>query len=690
MKENKIEKYNGYVPSINCVNCQNKIEKALEGLVTDIDVNISTKVVTYLTDDNEAVLNKLNEINYPVVSKEDTNKNNNKSKLVVGILASTYFIAKMIFTHFLMMDIFIFKSDILDFVIATIVQIVIGKEYISSALSDIKYKTFGMNFLVALSTTIAYLYSFILLIANSKDMLFFEIQVVLLTTIFIGHQIEELIKNKANKELNQLLDNQFEQIFVKVGNEFISKDIEFIKVGEVIRIRPGEKIPLDGKIVKGSTLVNESLLTGEQESVIKAIDDSIISGSTNTANTIEVEVTKNYQNSYLNVLISQIEEVTKSKPKMQKIGDKIIQIFVPAILVISILTFSFWLTKTGDFSYSLYVGLSTLIIACPCALGLATPISFMLGSRQFNKNQLLVRSIDKLLNSNQITTIAFDKTGTLIDKNIIDIKFYNEFDNSILPLIRTIESHSLHPLALMVDNYLSECAYTELENDVIEIKGVGVSYEGYQVGSYKFLNESDKSKVSDYSNIFVTYNEQLVLEFILDYKIRPEAFDALKTLNKNYKTVMITGDQLSNAQKVASELNIKSFHAQVMPEEKIEIIKSLQANGEKVMYIGDGVNDTLAFAQADISVAINNDIEAVKQLSDVILINNDLTNINKIFYISTKIRNNIYQNYFWAFSYNVIAIPLAMSGLLNPMIAGAMMMLSSIVVISNANRLLKI
>lgn len=684
-------KYTGFIPSINCVNCQEKITKALDGLVADVDVNIATKKITYLTNNNEAVLKRLVDINYPV--EDTTEKDNSKKELytiIIGSIAAIYFLVKMILLHFIKLDIPILEYDFVDLIIATIVQIVLGKKYLKSAWSDLKYHAFGMNFLVALSTSIAYIYSVYLMIVQSDEMLFFEIQVILLTVIYFGQYIEEKIKHKANANINELLEFDVKQILTKVNDKFILKDLEFIRPNEVIQIKTGDKIPLDGKIIKGATKVNESLLTGEEALISKTIDDDVISGSINTEQTIEVLVTKDYQHSYLNTLVNQIDDVTKNKPKVQQIGDKIIQIFVPIIVALSFLTFIYWYSTTGDVSIAIYVGLSTLIIACPCALGLATPISFMIGNSKFNQKQLLVRSMDKLLHADKINTIAFDKTGTIIDKSIIEYKTYQQIDSDFLNTVKTIEMSSTHPLANMIVTYLADYKEINLTGSVTENKGIGLAYQDYEIGSYKILNADDQTIIQDKANIFVTYNSKLALEFLLDYQIRPEAPAALKKLHENFEIVMITGDQEGNAQNVAGELDFDRVYSEVLPDEKIAIIKDLQAQGKKVMYVGDGINDTLALAQADLSLAINGDVEAVKQISDVIIVNNNLSNITDIFRISTKIRNNVYQNYLWAFSYNIIAIPLAMSGLLNPAIAGLMMMLSSILVVSNANRLLKI
>ncbi len=690
IKQENSTKYSGFIPSINCVSCQEKISKALNGLVSDVDVNISTKKITYITDDNEAVLKRLAEIDYPIVDENSKKSNMGTYIIIIGTIGSLYFLAKMTFVHFFKMDIPALSNDYVDFLVATVIQFALGKKYIVSALNDIKFKTYGMSFLVALSTTIAYVYSIFLMIFGTGEMLFFEIQVILLTVIYLGHFIEDKIKNKANADINQLLDLNVKQILTKKDDEFVLKDLEFIRPNEVIRLKIGDKIPLDGVIIKGNTKVNESLLTGEERLIPKTIDDNVISGSINEEQVIEVLVTKDYQHSYLNTLINQIEDVSKSKPKVQQIGDKIIQIFVPIIVLLSIITFLYWYLTTGEVSFAVYVALSTLIIACPCALGLATPISFMIGNSKFNKKQLLVRSMDKLLESHKIDTIAFDKTGTLIDKNVLDYIAYQDVNSETLSMIKSIEYTSPHPLAKMIVNYLGEYPAMILEKSVTETKGVGVKYDNFQIGSYKILSANDLSTVKNKSNIFVTKNDKILLEFVLDYQIRPEATAALEQLNRKFKTIMVTGDQLENANIVGDELAFDEIHANVMPERKIEIIQELQEKGKKVMYIGDGINDTLALAQADLSVAINGDVEAVKQISDVIIVNNNLENINEIFYISKKIRNNVYENYLWAFSYNVIAIPLAMSGLLNPAIAGVMMILSSILVISNANRLLKI
>ncbi len=685
MKEKKIVN----VPSISCANCKAKIQKALTPIVDEVDVNIGTKKVTFIAEDYELVKKKLSEINYPI--QEDTNKNDNsKTLLIIGIIGGLYFLIKMISLHFLKLDINFLKNDYIDFIVATIVQFTLGIKYYKGFISDIKYKTFGMDFLVATSTSIAYIYSIYLMLFNNQQMLFFEIQVILLVVIFIGNTIEDIIKKKSSKDLEALLNLQVNKVLVKKEDTFILKDIEFINKNDIIKVKPGDKIPLDAFIISGNTKVNESLLTGEEKLITKKINDEVIGGSINMDQVIILKVKNDYKNSYLNTLINQITDINDNKPQIQKVGDKIISYFVPIIMLLSLISFIVWFLITKDISTSIYIALSTLIIACPCALGLATPISFMIGNSKFSKKHLLVQSIDKIMSIHKIDTIAFDKTGTLIDKNITDIKYYSKEEKDILLKVKTIESQSNHPLAKMIVNFLDEIEDIQLDGPIIENKGEGLEYKEYKIGSIKILQEKDKENINNPSNIFVTKNNKILLEFILDYTIRKEAKDVLNKLNKKYNTIMITGDQKENALKVDKELNFKKVYAQVLPTDKINIIKKEQEKGHKVMYIGDGINDTLALAQADISVAINGDVEAVKEISDIVLINNNLNNIEDLFYISKRIKNNVYENYLWAFSYNIIAIPLAMMGKLNPLVAGIMMMLSSILVISNANRLLRI
>ncbi len=677
------------VPSISCANCKTKIQKALKPIVKEVDVNIGTKKVTFIADDYELVKKTLAEINYPI-EEEKVTKDNKNILLTIGIIGGLYFLIKMIVLHFLKLDIPFLEYNFVDFIVATIVQFTLGIRYYKGFISDIKYKTFGMDFLVATSTTIAYIFSIYLMLFDSSQMLFFEIQVILLVVIFVGNTVEDIIKKKSSKDLEALLDLQVKQVLVKDDDEFILKDIEFIKTNDIIKIKPGDKVPLDGVIISGNTKVNESLLTGEEELINKSIDEAVIGGSINMDQVIILQVTKDYKSSYLNTLINQITDISDNKPQIQKLGDKIISYFVPIILVLSFISFIIWYIITKDLSMSIYVALSTLIIACPCALGLATPISFMIGNSKFSQKHLLIQSIDKVMNIQKIDTIAFDKTGTLIDKSITKIKYYKNGNEDFLLTIKSMESQSNHPLAKMIVNFLNNYDEIKLDEPIEETKGIGLKYKDLKIGSIKILNQNDKKEITNPSNIFVTSNDKLIIEFVLDYKLKEEAIEVINNLNKKYKTIMITGDQKENALKVDEILHFNEVYFEVLPEDKINIIKDQQAKSHKVMYIGDGINDTLALAQADISIAINGDVEAVKQISDIVLISNNLNNLNDLFYIAKRVKNNVYQNYLWAFSYYVVAIPLAMMGKLNPLVAGIMMMFSSILVISNANRLLRI
>lgn len=596
-----------------------------------------------------------------------------------------------------------------QFVLATPVQFIIGWQFYVGAYKNLKNGSANMDVLVALGTSAAYFYSLYemgkwLFNSIATPHLYFETSAVLITLILFGKYLETRAKTQTTNALNKLLNLQAKEARVLRNNKEQMIPLSDVIEGDYLIIKPGEKIPVDGNIIKGNTSIDESMLTGESMPVEKMINDSVIGSTMNKNGSITIEATKIGQDTALASIIKVVEEAQGSKAPIQRLADIISGFFVPIVVGISVLTFIIWisLVRQGQFEPALIAAITVLVIACPCALGLATPTSIMVGTGKAAENGILFKGGEHIERTHQINTVVLDKTGTITNGKPVVTDFVG--DNEALQLLASAEKGSEHPLAEAIVNYGQSKGIQLLEaTDFEAIPGYGIKAKiaGQRLvaGNRKLMNEQhidikdSEDTMTQFENdgktaMFIAINQAYSGIIAVADTVKDSTTSAITQLHElDIKVVMLTGDNERTAQAIASQVGIDTVIAQVLPEEKSSQIKSLQAQGKTVAMVGDGVNDAPALVQADIGIAIGTGTEVAIEAADVTILGGDLLLIPKAIKASKSTIRNIRQNLFWAFGYNIAGIPIAALGLLAPWIAGAAMALSSVSVVTNALRL---
>ena len=620
----------------------------------------------------------------------------------------------------------IFKSAWLLWILATPVQFWAGKNFYKSAWSGLKNRTTNMDTLVVLGTSVAYFYSFVVMVFGNwltkhgiETHIYFEASTAIITFILLGKFLEIRAKAQTSSAIKELLNLQAKTAFVKKNGEWMEISIEQVKVGDQLLIKPGQKIPVDGEIIKGQTSIDEGMVTGESLPVLKKIGDHVIGATINQSGSIEITATQIGSQTFLANIIRLVKEAQGSRPPIQALVDTIASYFVPTIIVLAIITFIVWMLigPQPQFLFALTSMINVLIIACPCALGLATPTSLMVGMGKGARLGILIKDAQSLEIANKIKAIIFDKTGTLtIGKPKVQTAiFLNESKkNVILTLVKNIEELSNHPLAISLVEFSQKNLKAIKSLQIINFEDVGgkgikasVNNQQILIGNEKLLADSKiristefQQKVLALKNkgqtiIFVTTDKQLVAIFGIADSIRESAFAVIKTLQKNHvSTIMLTGDNWQTARAVAKTLNINEIIAEVLPADKEKIIRELRQKHKIVAMVGDGINDAPALATADVGIAMGNGTDVAIESAGITLLRSDISLVPSAINLSKATMKNIKQNLFWAFAYNIILIPIAMGVLypiwgilLNPMLAGAAMAFSSVSVVLNALRL---
>ena len=604
---------------------------------------------------------------------------------------------------------------------ATPVLLVWGRSFYINAYHQLQLKKANMDSLVALSTGIAYLFSVFNTLNpmywHSRGLhphVYFEASVVIIFFILLGKWLEEKAKSNTSTAIKKLMSLQPKTVsLLQHDNTTIQAPIDQIKKEDVIVVKPGDKIPVDGIVVSGETYVDESSINGEPIPVLKNINTNVFTGTINQKGTINISAQKVGEETVLAQIIRTVQEAQGSKAPIQKSVDKIASVFVPVVMVISVITFFVWLIFGGEnsFTYGLLSAITVLVIACPCALGLATPTAMMVGIGKGAQLGILIKDAEALELSKNITAIILDKTGTITEgKPKVESLVWNKRVTNTLELVSvlfSIEAKSEHPLAQSVCDYLKinqSVSLNSFEN--ITGKGVKGTVNGtsYAVGSMSFMNEmkltvSDDLKIElehfleQAYTVFAFSNQQEILALIaITDKIKETSVEAIKGLQDiGIDVYMLTGDSEATAKNVAHKTGITYYKSSVMPQDKAIFVKDLQSKGKVVAMVGDGINDSNALAQADVSFAMARGADIAMDVAKVTIMSSDLLQVVKAITLSRVTVSKIRQNLFWAFIYNVIGIPLAagilfpINGfLLNPMIAGAAMALSSVSVVSNS------
>ncbi len=540
---------------------------------------------------------------------------------------------------------------------------------------------------------------------------------MILGMINLGKALELKTRGKTSQAIRRLLDLRAKTAIVIRDGQDITLPIEAVEIGDNIRVRGGEKIPVDGIIIQGQSRINEAMLTGEPIAVKKQVGDMVSAGTLNSEESFIIEATKVGNETQLAQIIQMVSQAQNSKPSITQLADKVVIVFVPIVLLIALLTANLWWLSGATSSHILVTTVSVLIIACPCALGLATPISTMIGVGKAAENGGLIRSGDVLQKAADIDVVILDKTGTITQgkPSVVDVIIANDSDSlinkeEILSHIVAMEQGSTHPLAKALLDY---CGTTKNVSEVSQvsdiemIEGQGIignfSDKTLRLGNEQLMIENNiaiatpiTSQLNDWKNkaytiIYFATDSQLQAVFAISDSIREDSKQAILALHQQgIEVVMLTGDNEQTAKSVAEQVGIKNWTANCLPEDKLNKVKALQSNGRKVAVVGDGINDSPALALADVGFAIGGGADVAIESADITLLNPSLYGIAKVIGISEATIKNIKQNLWGAFIYNALAIPLAASGLLSPIIAGLAMSLSSVTVVSNANRLRKL
>ncbi|MFY0651826.1 MAG: copper-translocating P-type ATPase [Cyclobacteriaceae bacterium] len=593
-----------------------------------------------------------------------------------------------------------------------------GLEFLVGAVKRLRHGQMNMDTLVALSTQTAFWYSTWVTVegwySNQPNHIYFESAVVIITFILLGRYVEERAKNKASDSISKLASLQAKDAIVLRSGIELKVPIEEVAVGDLLLVKPGEGIPVDGIVSKGHSYVDESMITGEPLPTEKGEKDSVKAGTINSNGVLEVLAMQVGSETLLARISEMVKEAQGSKAPIQNLADKISSYFVPVVIVIAVLSFLFWnfyAPNLGIF-FSLKVFIAVLIIACPCALGLATPMALITGIGRASQKGILIRNGEALQKMSGIDSVVFDKTGTLTEGKLTQEKIYWKQGvdaQKIFKILLALESRSTHPLAVaIVEN--NDAKNLEID-DIKNVPGKGIigQFEGqnYYAGSLKFLAEKGleidtyfSSLLNQFDNQFRSVvafgNEQEILAVIfIGDKIRTDAVEVISELKKlRVHSAMLTGDRKESAKHVAEHLQLADFVSEVMPDEKGKYIQSLKAKGRVVAMVGDGINDAPALALADVGMAMSTGSDIARDTADVTIINSSLGCVVEAVKLSRATFRIIQQNLGFAFIYNVILIPVAAGvlypftgTLLNPMIAGGAMALSSLSVVLNSLRL---
>ena len=600
-----------------------------------------------------------------------------------------------------------------------------GRSFYINAFKQAKHGKANMDTLVALSTGIAFIYSLFNTLFpefwHSKGIhphVYYEAAVVIITFISLGKLLEEKAKSNTSSAIKKLMGLQPKTLKALIDGEEVEIPISSVQVGYTIIVRPGEKIPVDGEVIKGESFVDESMITGEPIAVSKTTCDKVFAGTINQKSSFQFRAEKVGGETLLSQIIKMVQEAQGSKAPVQKLVDKIAGIFVPIVVGISIVTFITWMLVGGDnaFTQALLTSVAVLVIACPCALGLATPTAIMVGVGKGAENNILIKDAESLELAHKVNAVILDKTGTITEgRPVVTDMIWDTNDSDVqksTQILLGMEAVSEHPLAEAVVNKLKEDHIEAAEVSSFEsITGRGVKAVSgdvmYFVGNRKLISENNISislplnqnagwLQQEAKTVIYFANEHQVLAVLaIADQVKASSKQAIQTLqDRDIDVYMLTGDNHQTAGAVAEQVGLKHFKAEVMPSEKADFVKELQAQGKVVAMVGDGINDSHALAQADVSIAMGKGSDIAMDVAKMTLITSDLMSIPKALNLSTKTVMGIRQNLFWAFIYNLIGIPIAAGVLypfngflLDPMIAGAAMAFSSVSVVANSLRL---
>lgn len=710
------------VEGMTCAACSARVEKVLNRLegIKRATVNLSTNkaIVEFPSGavEDEDLIKAIEKAGYKAEIEVERDGDREKelrekeirslkrSFIISAILSLPLFSA--MFFHMAGID-NILSNGYFQLLLATPVQFIIGYRFYKGAFNSLRGGGANMDVLVAMGTSAAYFYSIYNLIVGVPEY-YFEASAVIITLILLGKTFEAVAKGKTSEAIKKLMGLQPKTARVIKDGVEMDIPIEEVTIGDIIVVRPGERIPVDGIIVEGNSSVDESMITGESIPIDKTVGDEVIGATINKFGSFKFQASKVGKDTVLAQIVKLVEEAQGSKAPVQRLADKISGIFVPIVVAIAVITFlGFYLIK-GDFNTGLINAVAVLVIACPCALGLATPTAIMVGTGKGAENGILIKSGEHLERAHKMDTIVLDKTGTITkgEPEVTDIITFNGVDrDELLRIAASVEKVSEHPLGQAIvrkgeEELLIIKAPESFE--AIPGKGLKARLEGKEVyiGNRKLMEEAGISiggaeelsrlETEGKTAMLVGIDGSISGIIAVADQIKDSSKKAIEELkNMGLEVYMITGDNQRTAKAIAEEVGIKNVLAEVLPENKAEVVEAIKAEGKLVGMVGDGINDAPALVAADVGFAIGTGTDVAMEAADITLMRGDLMSIVTAIRLSHRTMKTIKQNLFWAFFYNSIGIPFAALGFLNPMIAGGAMAFSSVSVVTNSLRLRK-
>ena len=726
------------IGGMTCSACAGHVEKAVCKLnINSCNVNLLTNSMDVEFDKDKLTVDEIisavesagysAKVHSDYIEKVSKKVDTSKIKLISSIIL---LVVLMYFSmhHMLNLPYPKFLDEYLYGIVGVIIQcilslviMVLNKHYFINGFKKLIKLAPNMDTLVSLGSIVSFIFALINTglmigcIVNKDQMgameysmnLYYESAAMIVTLVSVGKFLEGLSKKQTTKALESLINMVPKTVLKKDGDEFVEVLKENVAVGDIVLLKPYTNVALDGVIVEGTSHFDESSLTGESILLSKKRGSEITSGSINQEGTIKYRVTKTSANSTISEIIKMVEEASSSKMPLARIADKVALYFVPIVMGISLITFIIWLISSKDLELSLGMAISVLVISCPCALGLATPLCIMVSTGLAAKNNVLLKDAASFETLSSIDTIILDKTGTITNGELQVVDFIS-YDENSKNLLYSLEKNTNHPLSIALVNYLKGIGVNEVEFDNIEtIPGYGIkgniSNEEYYVGSIEYYKEVTSKDNEEFNKLLeegktlvtlFTKNELLLIIGLID-TVKMDAKRVISLFKKhNLQIVMATGDNYKSASKIANEVGIDVVEAKCLPQYKSELVKKYKENNKKVLMIGDGINDAVALTTSDVSMAFVSKNDVATNSADIVLLKPNLIEVYNTYLLSKKTVKNIKLNLFWAFFYNIIMIPIACGVLypsigikLSPMIGAACMSLSSICVCLNALRL---